>query len=127
VSRSRWYFYNGRVPVPVKLTDGRIYAVRPRGYVFTDADGIRKYGNKFRPCARPDDADSILSMLDIETDHPPKVFENSSSPLAESVTELGKAANGRSAPEPPAAPGKAESAPPKKTASRKRRKVGTEK
>ena len=68
-----WYFYNGRVPVPVKLPDGRIYSVRPRGYLFTDATSIRKYGAKFVACATPQNASEILSLLGLPVEAAPTV------------------------------------------------------
>lgn len=136
-NRNRWYFYSGRIPVPVALPDGRVYAVRPRGYVYTDISGVRKYGSKFRPCAPPSDADSILKMLSIKVDAPPSIEslkETAAGPLATTVIELGRAAKGSPAPEPPMAAAKKDSPSSVKRVSRNRRstvsgadKVGTDK
>lgn len=103
--RSRWYFYNGRVPVPVALPDGRVFSVRPRGHVYTDRDSVRKYGEKFRPCAPPESAADILRLLSIKPEPPPseEALKASAGPIAMSVVELGKTVSGRPVAEPPAA------------------------
>jgi hypothetical protein len=82
--RSRWYFYNGRVPVPVATPDGLVVSVRPRGHVYTDAHSVRKYGDKFRPCAPPSGAagESPAPVPD------PPPAEPLGGPLSAVVTEL---------------------------------------
>ena len=104
MARSRWYFYNGRVPVPVRLPDGRVFAVRPRGHVFTSKDSVRKYGAKFRPCANPENADALLEMLSLPVEAPPSkdALKESAGPVASSVVELGRATMSKPAPEPTA-------------------------
>jgi hypothetical protein len=103
--RCRWYFYNGRVPVPVTLPDGRVFSVRPRGHVYTELDSIRKYGDKFRPCAPPENAGSILTLLAIKPELPPsqEALKASAGPLATSIVELGLSVGGSPVPEPPSA------------------------
>jgi hypothetical protein len=82
-----------------------VFSVRPRGHVYTDRDSVRKYGEKFRPCAPPENADSILKLLAIEPEPPPsqEALKASAGPIAMSVVELGKSVGGRPVPEPPAA------------------------
>lgn len=48
-----WFFYNGRVPVPVKRVDGVVVSVPPRGHVEARADDVRKFGSSMRRCAPP--------------------------------------------------------------------------
>lgn len=123
-NRNRWYFYNGRVPVPVRLLDGRVYAVRPRGHVYTTADGVRKYGNKFRPCGAPANAEEILKMLSIETEKPPtlaQLKESATSPISRTVVELGRAVKGSPPPEPPKPASVADGRSPRKRTTKKRR------
>lgn len=89
-NNSRWYFYNGRKTAPVRLADGRTFAVRPRGHVFTTPAAARALGPKLRPCAPPPDAAKILSSLDIAPPAPPSADELKAAPgaLSKVVKEL---------------------------------------
>ena len=53
MSAPQWYFYNGRIPVPVRVEGGGTVAVRPRSKVFAAPDAVERYGSSFRRCARP--------------------------------------------------------------------------
>jgi hypothetical protein len=80
-----WYFYSGRVPVPVKRTDGIVISVAPRGYVETDPKHVRKFGAKMRRCAAPRIEIEKAALTPPTTIAPP----TKSSPLSSTVTERG--------------------------------------
>lgn len=96
--RLRWFFYNGKVPIPVKLADGRSFSVRPRGYVYT-TDELASKSNNLKASAAPKNGDEILKSLAIKPDDTvavpkPGIF-------AERTMELGVQTHAAPVPEPP--------------------------
>ena len=80
-----WYFYNGRVPVPVRRVDGVVVSVSPRGYVEANPQDVRKFGSKMRRCAPPKEEVERAALVPHTVIEPPK----SSSPMSMSIKEKG--------------------------------------
>lgn len=80
-----WYFYNGRVPVPVRRVDGVVVSVSPRGYVEANPQDVRKFGSKMRRCAPPKEEVERAALVPPTVIEPPK----SSSPLSMAIKEKG--------------------------------------
>lgn len=89
----RWYFNQGRVPVPVHIGGGRQYAVRPRGYVFIDPQDAPP---QLIQSGKPKNADGILAHLKVVVEPVATMADmtQSVSRFAATVTEIepGKAA-----------------------------------
>jgi hypothetical protein len=96
--RLRWFFYSGHVAIPVKLADGRIYSVRPRGHVYT-TDALAAKANNLSVCAPPKNAAEILASLAIKPQQ--AEAKPSSGNFAAVVQELGKSTADAPVPEPP--------------------------
>lgn len=81
-----WYFYNGSVPVPVQRIDGEIVSVRPRSYIETKPEHVRKFGPKMSRTAPPRDA----AQEEREPPLPsPGADEITPSVFAEKISEIG--------------------------------------
>jgi hypothetical protein len=117
-----WYFYNGRVPVPVKRVDGVVVSVTPRGYVEAKPQDVRKFGSKMRRCAAPKEEvekASLTPPTEVATPTKP-------SPLSEAIKEKGVTRDPKTPPKPKAETVQEDAAEEKpKRRSRSRKKTTT--
>ncbi len=83
-----WYKYIGRVPVPVKLTDGRVVSVPPDSMVECEPQAVRRYGSTMVRKGPPLSMEGAsVPQQDAEPARP--AVRVGESPLAGAVQELG--------------------------------------
>lgn len=116
-----WYFYNGRVPVPVKSVDGVVVSVPPRGHVEASPNDVRKYGSRMRRCAPPAGAADAAKPEPTVVAPPKKV-----SPLAAAVKEKGVTSDPARAPKKREVAEEQSAAPKRRSRSRKKTEPAAE-